>query len=69
MDRCNPGGSYCDILQGVPFGPTFDSGVVAPEDVVTGLGVGRHFYTNTETDKLYVFMGTVRTKVGWQILN
>jgi hypothetical protein len=42
---------------------------VAPENNVTGLTVGQHFYFRTSTGKLYIFNGTVGTKVGWVILN
>lgn len=71
MDRCGVLNqqAVCDTQNGVPAYPFVQRGTVVPENNVTGLAVGNHFYLNTATSKMYFFNGTVGTEVGWNILN
>lgn len=65
----------CNSANGQPTSPIVQVGLtgtaldVAPENNIAGLAVGQHLFFRQSTAKLYIFGGTVGTKVGWTILN
>lgn len=65
----------CATANGQPTMPFTQVGTtgsaldVAPENNVTGMALGLHQFWRQSTGKMYVFNGTVGTKVGWVILN
>lgn len=61
--------AVCSTQRGQPAQPFVQVDSEAPENVHTGFAVGLHLYWRTTTNKMYVFGGTVGTKVGWVILN
>lgn len=76
-DRCGTLNqqAVCQTANGQPYGPIVEVGYtgtakdVAPENNITGLAIGLHSFWRQSTNKMYVFGGTVGTKVGWNILN
>lgn len=67
--------AVCNNARGLPTQPFTQVGYtgtaqdVAPENNITGRAVGLHQFWRESTGKMYVFNGTVGTKVGWVILN
>lgn len=67
--------AVCNTANGEPaevftqVGYTGTDSDVAPETNITGLAVGLHQFWRQSTGKMYIFNGTVGTKVGWVILN
>lgn len=61
--------AVCNNARGLPTEPFTQVGTDAPENNVTGHAVGLHQYWKSSTNKMYIFGGTVGTKVGWVILN
>lgn len=67
--------AVCNTANGQPSSPVIQVALtgsaldVAPENNIAGLAVGLHLFFRQSTAKLYIFGGTVGTKVGWTILN
>lgn len=71
IDRCGllNQQAVCNAAQGLPTGPITQVGTGSPEGVVDGVAVGLHQFWRTDTDKMYIFGGTVGENTGWVILN
>lgn len=61
----NASAEACAKAQGWPYDPNILRGSDAPGNVVIGYYQGQ-FYFRTATNKLYVFLGTPGTDVGWE---
>lgn len=58
--------SHCNNANGQPTSPVVQVGTGSPENNITGLAIGLHMFWRTDGGGiLYVFNGTVGTKVGW----